>query len=212
MAFSLILPSRAAALSRSLLTALVPRSFLLQHERTTCCSRVHLRRACVRPLLPCATRAARVLGTEQGLVVPPGSLSGFFLFLTAIDASRSRSPSRHPALARGVRSPPSLLRPDRSFSLAFSMRSPARAARASRKTRTPSLLSSACSIPHLALGAIVSATSIPFSIFVLRPLFVFVLLSTFLPIASALFLHLFPASSFSPARMLEGIGYFFLVL
>lgn len=34
--------------SRSLLTDLVPRPFFLQHERTTCCSRAHLRRACVR--------------------------------------------------------------------------------------------------------------------------------------------------------------------
>jgi len=43
----------------------VSRSFFLQHERTTCCSRAHLHWACVRTLLPCATRAARVLRTKS---------------------------------------------------------------------------------------------------------------------------------------------------
>lgn len=54
-----------SSLSRSFLTELVSRPFFLQHERTTCCSRAHLHRACVRPLLPCATRAARVLRTKS---------------------------------------------------------------------------------------------------------------------------------------------------
>lgn len=65
--------NHALSPSRSLLTDLVSRPFLLQHERTTCCSRAHLRRACVRSLLPCATRAARVLRTKSR-VIPPGCL------------------------------------------------------------------------------------------------------------------------------------------
>lgn len=194
------------SLSRSRLTDLVPRPFFLQHERTTCCSRAHLRRACVRPLLPCATRAARVLRTKVSSFLPVLSLFGLLLSITAIDASRSRSPSRHPALARGARSPPSLLRPDRSFSLAFLVRSPARAARAPRKARTPSFRSSACSIPRLAHGA-TAPLRFPFSF---SP---FHVLSSSLPLhSSALFLRLFPACAllfFSVARALEEISYFF---
>lgn len=68
---------RAPPLSRSLLTDLASRPFFLQHERTTCCSRAHLRRACVRPLLPCATRAARVLRTKSRLVSSRFSLVSF---------------------------------------------------------------------------------------------------------------------------------------
>lgn len=187
-------PSR----SYSLLTDPVLRSFFLQHERTTCCSRVHLRRACVRPMLPCATRAARVLRTKASsfLSVLSGSL---LLSITAIDASRSRLPSRHPALARGARSPPSLSRPDHSFSLAFLARSPARAARAPRKARTPPpssfFLLLACSIPHLALS--VSATSIAFSIFVFHPCSRrFTSFFSILPLHTlAPFLRLFPVSA-----------------
>lgn len=58
--------------SRSLLSELVPRPFFLQHERTTCGSRAHLHRACARPLLPCATRAARLLRLKSRRS-PPGS-------------------------------------------------------------------------------------------------------------------------------------------
>lgn len=70
---ALLRPTTPLSPSRSLLTDLVSRPFLLQHERTTCCSRAHLRRACVRSLLPCATRAARVLRTKSR-VIPPGCL------------------------------------------------------------------------------------------------------------------------------------------
>lgn len=203
------------SLSRSRLTDLVPRPFFLQHERTTCCSRAHLRRACVRPLLPCATRAARVLRTKVSSFLSVLSLFGLLLSITAIDASRSRSPSRHPALARGARSPPSLLRPDRSFSLAFLVRSPARAARAPRKARTPSFRSSACSIPRLAHGATAPLRDF-YNVLHLRFPFSFSpfhVLSSSLPLhSSVLFLRLFPACAllfFSVARALEEISYFF---
>lgn len=80
-------PTLLPSLSRSFLTDLVSRPFLLQHERTTCYSRAHLRQACVRTLLPCATRAARVLRTKSRCSSRFSLVS--FSPITAIDASRA---------------------------------------------------------------------------------------------------------------------------
>lgn len=76
------------SLARSYLRDLASRSFLLQHERTTCCSRAHL---CLcgysmrPPELPCAARAARALA----ILLSEYRIRGFlflslFLSLTVI--------------------------------------------------------------------------------------------------------------------------------
>lgn len=150
---SLTWRSSSRSVIRSLTLAPASRPFLLQHERTTCCSRAYF---CYRA----QTRAARALRIEYRHPPDPDLL----LSLTAVGARSSRSPSpRHPALARGARSPPSLLCPRSS---SFAPRG-ARAARAPRKRAPPPPFARRVTLFPISLGAIASATSIAFSVLVL---------------------------------------------
>lgn len=119
-------PSSHLAPSRSLPTELASRPFFLQHERTTCGSRAHFHRTCAHSLLPCATRAARVLRTKSRRS-PPGSSAVSFSPL-------QRTTPR--ALAHPLVTLLSLV--------AHGRRRPCRAPLARSRSRVPRAFSSSC--------------------------------------------------------------------